>query len=271
MSKNWWGFEMPESWIKLQEIASRITLPTERLGLIGKEYAWQNDISGAAAALKTVQPYLETISAANNIKGALAGVSKMQAILEKVGMIDFSGIIASTEHLIPNISKYASYDWSWIPSALEENDVEYDAEDIEEIVTPEVKEELEESVKSVFSLTQIEQTAYSKYIRWKERHPILAWLFTKGVKDVIVGIISTVVATLILGKINKPTNVYEEPTISSAIVIKIEENGDVMIVDSVPYYYQVYYMDPETGEEKWGYIPKKNVCLEPIETSDESN
>ena len=36
MSKNWWGFEMPSSWVKTQEVISRITLPTEKLGLTGK-------------------------------------------------------------------------------------------------------------------------------------------------------------------------------------------------------------------------------------------
>ena len=271
MSKNWWGFEMPSSWVKTQEVISRITLPTEKLGLIGKEYAWQHDISGAVAALKTVQPYLETISTANNVKGALAGVSKMQAVLEKVGMSNYSGIIASTEHLIPNIPKNTSFDWSWIPSALEEDDVAYDEKDVEKIVTPEVEEELEESVKSVFNLTQMEQAAYSKYVQWKERHPILAKIFTTVIIAYIIGIMIDLSSSWIQGKISKLANVYEEPTASSVVVVKIEEHGDVMIIDSVPYYYQVYFIDPETGEEKWGYISKKNVCPEPIETSNESN
>ena len=70
-------------------------------------------------------------------------------------------------------------------------------------------------------------------------------------------------------KLSKTSNVYEEPTTSSGVVINIHAESDIVIVDSIPYYYQVVYTDPETGEEFSGYISKKNVEKESLETNNE--
>lgn len=55
----------------------------------------------------------------------------------------------------------------------------------------------------------------------------------------------------------KASNVYEEPKAFSSVVINVNVESEIIIIDSVPYYYQIVYTDPETGEEFKGYISKE--------------
>jgi hypothetical protein len=70
--------------------------------------------------------------------------------------------------------------------------------------------------------------------------------------------------------LNRTSNVYEEPRASSSVVINVNVENEIIIIDSVPYYYQVVYTDPETGAEYTGYVSKKNVEPESIEPVDPS-
>ena len=64
MAKNWWGFEMPEAWLKTQEVLKNMTPVVSGLNVDTSRFSWQQDISGATAALRAMQPYLSGISAA---------------------------------------------------------------------------------------------------------------------------------------------------------------------------------------------------------------
>lgn len=269
MAKNWWGFEMPESWYKTQEILKNSTSAISGLNFDANQYAWKQDISGATAALRAIQPYLSSISVATQNAAMLSGISELQASLSRI-IPDYSKLFISAERIMPQIPKIPTFDWGWMSSVLQEHEDEYDEEKAQSMITPEIKEELDESVREVLVETQTDEAIKSKFVQWQEKHPILALLFLNIIIAILVNLVSSFAYDWITAKLNRNSNVYEEPTASSGVVINVNVESDIIIIDSVPYYYQVVYTDPETGEEFRGYIPKKNVDSESIETNNES-
>lgn len=269
MAKNWWGFEMPESWYKTQELLKNLTPVISGLNIDTTLYAWQRDISGATAALRAIQPYLGSLSIVTENAAMLSRITEVQTSLSRI-IPDCSKLFISAERIIPQIPKIPTFDWDWMSSVLQEHEDEYDEEKAQSMITPEIKEELDESVREVLVETQTDEAIKSKFVQWQEKHPILALLFLNIVIAILVNLVSSFAYDWISAKLNKNSNVYEEPTTSSSVVINIKVESDIIIIDSVPYYYQVIYTDPETGEEFIGYIPKKNVETESIESSNES-
>ena len=60
---------------------------------------------------------------------------------------------------------------------------------------------------------------------------------------------------------NKDARVYEEPTSTSNVVYNISVAQNVTIVGDAPYFYEVEFPDPETGETVTGYIYKGNLVI----------
>ena len=268
MAKNWWGFEMPESWCKTQEMLKNLTPTISALNFDANQYAWKQDISGATAALRAIQPYLSSISVATQNADMLSGISELQASLSRI-IPDYSKLFISAERIIPQIPKIPTFDWEWMSSALQEHETEYDEEKAKSLITPEIKEELDESVRELLVETPTDEAIKSKFVQWQEKHPILAFWFLNIIIAILVNIVSNFAYDWMSAKLSNNSNVYEEPTTSSGVVINIHAESDIVIVDSIPYYYQVVYTDPETGEEFSGYISKKNVEKESLETNNE--
>lgn len=269
MAKNWWGFEMPESWYKTQELLKNLTPVISGLNIDTSNYAWQRDISGATAALRTIQPYLGSFSIVTKNAAMLSGISELQASLSRI-IPDYSKLFVSVERIIPQIPKIPTFDWSWMSSVLQEHEGEFDEEKAQSMITPEIKEELDESVRAVLVETHTDEAVKSKFVQWQEKHPILAIVFLNIIIAILVNLVSNFAYDWMSAKLSKTSNVYEEPTATSGVVININVDSEITIIDSVPYYYQVVYTEPESGEEFRGYVPKKNVETESIETSNES-
>ena len=269
MAKNWWGFEMPESWCKTQELLKNLTPVISGLNFDASHYAWKQDISGATAALRAIQPYLSSISVATQNAAMLSGISELQASLSRI-IPDYSKLFVSAERIIPQIPKIPTFDWDWMSSAIKECEEEYDEDIVETILTPSVKEELQESVATVLNADQVENATKLQFSQWKEKHPVLAFLFLNIIIPILVGLVTNLASTWISAKIDKAANVYDQPAADSSVVINIDVNSEITIIDSVPYYYQVVYTDSETGEEFSGYISKKNVEKGSLETDNKS-
>lgn len=269
MAKNWWGFEMPETWLKTQEVLKNMTPVISGLSFDTSRFSWQQDVSGATAALRAVQPYLSGISATTETAAMLSGLSELQTSLSRI-IPDYSKLFVSAERIIPQIPKIPTFNWEWMSSVLQEHVGEYDDEEVQSIITPEIQEELDESVRQVLVETQTNDAVKAKYVQWQEKHPLLAILFLNIILAILVNFVSNFAYDWISAKLGKASNVYEEPKASSSVVINVNVESEIIIIDSVPYYYQIVYTDPETGEEFKGYIPKKNVDKESIETDNES-
>ena len=54
---------------------------------------------------------------------------------------------------------------------------------------------------------------------------------------------------------------YEEPTSTSNVVNNISVEQNVTIIGDAPYFYEVEFVDPETGETVTGYIYKGNLVI----------
>ena len=115
MAKNWWGFEMPETWLKTQEVLKNMTPVISGLSFDTSRFSWQQDVSGATAALRAIQPYLSGISATTETAAMLSGLSELQTSLSKM-IPDYSKMFASAERIIPQISKIPTFDWEWMSS-----------------------------------------------------------------------------------------------------------------------------------------------------------
>lgn len=57
----------------------------------------------------------------------------------------------------------------------------------------------------------------------------------------------------------KDSQVYEEPVSTSNVVYNLTVENTVTVVGDVPYYYEVEFVNPETGEPVTGYIYKGNL------------
>ena len=269
MAKNWWGFEMPEAWLKTQEVLKNMTPVISGLNVDTSRFSWQQDISGATAALRAMKPYLSGISAATETAAKLSGLSELQTSLSRI-IPDYSKLFISAERIIPQIPKVPTFNWEWMSSVLQEHEGEYDEEEAQSIITPEIQEELDESVRQILVETQTNEAVKAKFVQWQEKHPLLAIVFLNIILAILVNLVSNFAYDWISAKLGKASNVYEEPKASSSVVINVNVESEIIIIDSVPYYYQIVYTDPETGEEFRGYISKKNVDKESIETDNES-
>ena len=270
MANTWWEFKMPESWLKTQEVLKKMTPDISGLNFDTSRLAWQQDMSGVAAALRAFQPsYLNGISAATETVAMLSRFSELQTLMSRI-IPDYSKLFVSAEQIIPQIPKIPTFDWAWMSSALQKQEVEYDEEEAQSIITPEIQEELDESVRQVLVETQTNEAVKTKFVQWQEKHPILAIVFLNIIVAILVNLVSNFAYDWISAKLSKTSNVYEAPKASSSVVINVNVESEIIIIDSVPYYYQVIYIDPETGEEFRGYVPKKNVDTESIETDNES-
>ena len=63
---------------------------------------------------------------------------------------------------------------------------------------------------------------------------------------------------------------YDEPSSKSNTVVNITVDQSVTIIGEVPYYYEVEYTDPETGELVTGYIYKANIATDEQSEEDSS-
>ena len=70
----------------------------------------------------------------------------------------------------------------------------------------------------------------------------------------------------------KDSQVYQKPTSASNVVYNLSVENNVTVIGDDPYYYQVEFVNSQTGEPMTGYIYKANlaeVVPDAAETTDE--
>lgn len=101
----------------------------------------------------------------------------------------------------------------------------------------------------------------SKYLQWKERNPGFAAFFLNILFPILLLIADWGFSSW-QARSTKDSRVYEEPVSTSSVVYNITVENNITVIGDVPYYYEVEFINPETGELVTGYIYKGNIIAE---------
>lgn len=281
MKESEWNFTFPEPFLETLKELNKIQLASSALAI---SQAWKAAVpdyklNGVYAALneivashrewsKSVLPtnsLMETMKAVYpTLKVDLPNVT--QSILSQ---IDTSALAALRESA--SMAALAKADWSWLSEVYTEEEEDEDESVLDSVtdssVTPEIRAEIAADITQVLSNPEtMHIDSQSKYLQWKERNPGFAAFFIEILLPILLliadwGFSSWQARTV------KDSHVYEEPTSTSSIVYNVTVENNVTIIGDVPYYYEVEFVNPETGELVTGYIYKGNVeAEEPDET-----
>jgi hypothetical protein len=100
-------------------------------------------------------------------------------------------------------------------------------------------------------------------VKWSKIHPLLERIF-KEIKLIIVQIlIGLVVNTIITQVENLSTKsdaaIKEEPKANSSIVMVIPEGSTVYVVDEIPYWVKIQYIQPDSENINIGWVSKRSL------------
>lgn len=186
-----------------------------------------------------------------------------------LAQIDTSALAALRESV--SFAELTKYDWSWLAEAYAE-DTEDNVEDVtsdpaKTAVTEEVRAEMAEDINQILADPDTMHLAsQSKYLQWKARNPGFAAFFL----DILLPILLLLADwgfSCWQARATKDAHVYEEPVATSNVVYNLTVENNVTVIGDEPYYYEVEFVNPETGEQMIGYVYKANLAAEePEET-----
>lgn len=277
-------FTLPESVLKTQAMLDKLQLKDSALVM---SEAWKTavpnyDFSGAYTAMGILAERLSGLSKITFQTDALVGfadklrelpMDKIQSaaasIFSQIDITAWSALKEST-----GLAALAKADWSWLSEEYEEK-----AEDIQERASEEMSSDVCNQIAADITemLTDPENmhtTAKKKFLEWIKESPANAILFL----TVLCTLIQTITGVFSFGmqvwkaQPVKDSKVYEEPKSTSSIVYNVSVENNITVIGDVPYYYEVEFPNPDTGEMVIGYIYKKNlVNVEATETEEFTN
>lgn len=285
MSKNEWNYKPSDAVREVLKQLNEVRVSTSALAM---SQAWKNavpkyELSGAYAALNEIvashKAWRETILSAQSFSAMIAAaypavkvdVPKIsQAVMTQ---IDTSALAALRESV--SNAAFEKVDWSWLSEVYSEWDLpeddeqEYSTEYVaEEVVTPEVCAQIESDVSQMLSNPeQAQETFQKRYAKWKEEKPFLADLYMMLLLPILVYFLCRGGDTLI-ARLSKDAVMYENPSAASNLIVNVSGDQNVTIIGDATNYYQVEFVNPETGETMTGYIDKENIVAEESEATE---
>ena len=109
-----------------------------------------------------------------------------------------------------------------------------------------------------------EQRLSERIDGFTKEHPVWAYIIKSIFIALILGIIQDTASTYI-GRLINSAHVYEEPSSMSQTIYHIEQHQDILIINTVPYYYQIEIKDPSSEQVISGYVSKRSVQLQATE------
>ncbi len=273
MNKNFWGIELPQSFFKTHQIAQNMATGLEAYMRVNQNFWIDNTMAGIIESVNQYQSALQRMIPPDYMSSLMASSKAIQSIVADINLPEIQNLLPSIEKLISKINvrwDISTIDWGWMAETLSTCEHYYSQEESEEILTEQIREEVNESIEDIISNDNVEIAIKAKFIEWQNRHPIFAWLFMKTLETLLAIFIGYIVNCFV-GTAIKQANIYEEPSAKSNIIVEININENVTITDEVPYYYEVTYIQPETGEEKTGYVYKPNINIQIENSEDEPN
>ncbi len=184
-----------------------------------------------------------------------------------MGQIDTSALVALRESASRAV---LAADWFWL-AEVRVDDSDDDQETTVKEVSPETRSQIAADITEVLSDPEnMHTTSRKKYIEWARERPENAMHFLQT----LCVIIQTLFVMLSFametwqGHTVKDAHVYEEPTSTSSVVYNLTVENNVTVIGDVPYYYEIEFAHPETGEMVTGYIYKGNVAAEESEETE---
>ena len=276
-------FTLPQSALKTQAVLNEICSANAVLTVAE---AWRAalpnyDFKGIAAVAKHYTSIAKSFPDTRCLsKSALALKDAISAMQESVSMSSMAKAVLSMvdtsafsalNHAAAELSALAKLDLSWLAEIQEQEGVGEGEDILEEQVTPEIRAELAADItETISNPKQMQAVSQSKYLQWKERNPGFAALLIEILYPLLLALLGIGVS-LWLARPTKNSQVYEEPNSASSVVYNLTVENNVTIIGDVPYYYEVEFMDPETGDLLTGYIYKGNVVVEENEAAELSD
>ena len=256
MSKNSWGFTLPESVLKTQEILSGLTASALAMSDAWKAAVPHYDFSGAYAAMNA---YLDSFESISRQAAQMSSLAKTILPLIDTSVFDTLKYASAATQALQDVN------WGWVVNAYAEafkskndDNQEFSENIAEESLTPEVRAEIAADITEVLAEPETMQlTARNKYLEWVKKNPALAIQFVT-LLFVFIQTICMLVQTWQARPV-KDSQVYQEPTSTSNVVYNLTVEHNVTIIGDAPYFYEAEFVNPETGEKLVGYIYKANV------------
>ena len=253
--------------MKLMEELNKVQLSASALAM---SQAWKAavpkyELSGVHAALNEIvarqKEWEQLVSQASSFS---VMAKSMIPILEQ---IDASVLTALRESA--SMAALAKTDWTWLSEVYSEwEPTEADElEDIpehtaEEIVTPEICAQIESDISEMLSSPdQAQETFQRRYAKWKAEKPFLADLYMLILLPILVWFLCKG-GDAVIGRLSQDANIYNEPSANSMLVVNISGDQNVTIIGDMTGYYEIEFVNPETGELSTGYIDKGDVVTE---------
>lgn len=262
MSKNTYTFDLPDSFFDTQRILKNIASSFEILNKVNEGFSVAEKLSGMYAVLESYQSVVRKVYSNDTYENIMKSVTTTQSILANIQIPTTVNLVATMEKILPTIDKnweVPTVDWDWVSKTLDTYD-NCERENVEELLTDDVREEMNESLQETLSTNHSLKSIEQRYGEWKEKHPLLADLYLQLI-GLLLGILGGLITSCIPATVNKNTNVYEAPTATSNVVINIDIDQNITVINEAPYYFEVIYTHPETGEEITGFIYKPNVSM----------
>ena len=278
MSENQWNFTFPESFLKVMEELNKVQLSASTLAM---SQAWKAAVpdynfKGIASAL---EQYASATKSLSNVTLPTSSILGLTDVINAMHTVKMSSVAASVLPLI-DTSAYAALvdtagiksalsgiDWSWLSEVHLEDyteNTDVPAMPKEDELDPEIRAEIAADIAEVIAEPEtMHITSKKKFMEWVKESPEHALAFLTALL-VFIQTICMVVSTWQARPV-KDSQVYQEPVSSSNVVYNLTVENTVTVIGDVPYYYEVEFVNPETGESMIGYIYKGNLAAEESE------
>lgn len=275
MSENKWNCSIPESFSKVMEELNKVQLSASALAM---SQAWKAAVpdynfKGIASAL---EQYANATKGLSNVTLPTSSILGLTDAINAMHTVKMSSVAASVLPLI-DTSAYAalvdtagiksalsSIDWSWLSEVHLEDyteNTDFPSMSEEEKLAPEIKAEIAADITEVIADPgTMHITSKKKFMEWVKESPEHALAFLTALL-LFIQTICMVVSTWQARPV-KDSQVYQEPVSSSNVVYNLTVENTVTVIGDVPYYYEVEFVNPETGESMIGYIYKGNLAAE---------
>ena len=277
LKDNDWNFIYSESFSKTMEMLRKVQLPASALAMSD---AWKLavptfKIDGAYAALGEIAArhkewqnlIVQTDSLAAVAQSVLAAtrVDTINLAASALELIDTS-TLASLRNTASMAAALAKADWSWLSQVYAEGaEMKKISAPATTAVTDEIRAEMAEDIKQIVSDPEAMSVASkSKYLEWKARNPGLAAFFIEILFPILL-LFADWGNNYWQARTTTDARVYEEPAATSNVVYNITVENNVTVIGDVPYYYEVEFINPETGEPMIGYVYKGNLVADESE------
>ena len=275
MSENKWNVTFPESFLKVMNKLNNVQLLASALAM-SQAYKTAVPDYNCKAVANALEQYARTTKSLSNVTLPTSSILGLTDIINAMNTVKMSSVAASILPLI-DTSAYASLvdpvgiksalsgiDWSWLSEVHLEDyteDTDVPATPKEDGLNPKIQAEIAADIAEVIAEPEtMHITSKKKFMEWVKESPEHALAFLTALL-MFIQTISMVVSAWQARPV-KDSQVYQEPISSSKVVYNLTIENTVTVIGDIPYYYEVEFVNSETGESMIGYIYKGNLAAE---------